>query len=201
MKEILSAKELEIANNIIGKGFIDAAKSLSYFTKCEMQITYTGFIEGKINLLSSLSDKENESYFQLKSVLVGDLQGCCYLWCTESHVAEIMNAFYKGKVMDELMYFNKSNNLMLEIDNIVTAAVTSHFANSFNSKIYAGVPELKRLSKEDIFMEIEKEKIKNKFFLNFDTLFHSDFINVKAEFGWFIDESFIQITRNLVNKE
>ena len=187
---LLSDEQINSAQKVIELSLNASAKSLSYFTKTAVDVV----IENKLKVINlsnieNLVEKEVSSYL-ISTELIGDLQGISYLHFTQNDVDKLMDSIYANKEFDEDKYVKKSEGLVKEIANIITAAAMSQFANHFRYTTYGDVPRLeiiKNESKSYVANYIERHNC----FLDFRATLVSSEMNLNLDFVWFVDDSFV----------
>jgi chemotaxis protein CheY-P-specific phosphatase CheC len=98
--------------------------------------------------------KENdESLFVFVTQMIGDFNGKSYLIFNHHEVAAIGKIFKKDNQDDHL-----SEAFLMEIDNIVSAAVISELSNLLKVEIYGDVPVMKRFSGVNLYDFIAADK-------------------------------------------
>lgn len=195
---ILNGELKEVAYKVIRQGLDDAAKSLEFFTKTETNLELDE--DFKFNGLSALdlAVADTDQVYVLTTTLEGEMNGVAYLLVTKNEVEALMKAYYPGKEFDEAKYEKKSNNLLLEMDNIITASVVTQLANHFKYKTYGGVPQLQIISKAALEELISSKKGEHDFVIDFKAKFVAQGVDVKADFIWFVDETFVEGVKNII---
>jgi chemotaxis protein CheY-P-specific phosphatase CheC len=197
MESIFTDKELKIASEVVKEGLTNAAEALSFFTKTETNLEMDeGFSVKREFNADELTHKDG-TVFLLTTKLVGDMSGVSFLIFSEGEVAEFMNAIYKGKTIKPERYDKKAKNLTLEMDNIITAAVMSKFANAFGYKTYGDVPQLEIVDFVEAVKLIEEGSKRNDYFIEFNAKVVSETSNVKADFVWSVGDEFINGVKKL----
>jgi len=158
----LNKKEIAIAKKIIAAGLFKAAESLSFFMN--ETITLKDFENEQILSDSPWeSSKKEESNIQfLTTKVIGDLKGVCCLIFSEKEADQLRSAALPPEILESPeMMKEMSDDIMLEVDNIISASVITQFSNLLNVKIHGSVPGLKKVNyiemKEFIANEINNE--------------------------------------------
>jgi len=189
---LLNTEEKRTAQKIIRQGLDEAAKSLEFFTMSETRQEFDEqFAIVDSNRVEVLPYKDKVIYL-LTTQLEGELKGVAYLLFTEEEVNGLMNIRYSKHTFDEIKYRRKRDGLILEIDNIITASVVSQFANHFNYHTYGGIPKLDVVAYDELLLVLENGRSNNEFALEFKAKLLSEGVNIKANFVWFVDASFIR---------
>ncbi len=187
----LNKKEIAIAKKIIAAGLFKAAESLSFFMN--ETITLKDFENEQILSDSPWeSSKKEESNIQfLTTKVIGDLKGVCCLIFSEKEADQLRSAALPPEILESPeMMKEMSDDIMLEVDNIISASVITQFSNLLNVKIHGSVPGLKKVNyiemKEFIANEINNEL----YLVSFKTSFESSNIVFNPEFVWLFDAAF-----------
>ena len=192
----LSEKEQTVAREIIEKGIVEAAKALSYFIKSEVEIQ----VEDTYNVrekLDSMFEAEKEKLYLLCTRLKGEMKGVSILIFTKEQVEKIVIGFFGEKVLEKPERLEKkTNSLMLEIDNIISAAVVGKFSDIFEFHTYGDVPHLEIVEAENARKRIKAVLNENEYIVDIKTNLISDGKAIKADFIWALDEVFLEGVRN-----
>lgn len=189
---VLDQELKDKAYDIIRKGLNEAAKSLEFFTKTETSLELDEDFNFKGLSELDLDIDETENVYVLTTSLEGEMKGIAYLLLTHNEVVALMDACYPGKDFDEAKYEKKSKNLLLEMDNIITASVVSQMANHFKYRTYGGVPNLDTVSKSSLEDMISSSKKEHEFVIDFKAKLNAKGVDVGADFIWFVDDTFVE---------
>lgn len=187
----LNVDELLVAKEIIDKGLEKAAESLSFFMKEPIQRGELGYYENWGQHSWKLELKENPNIHLLTTEIIGELKGTCCLIFTEKEADQLrQTALPKDILENPKMMDQMSDAIMLEVDNIISASVITQFSNILRTKIFGGVPNLKKMNFEQLNNFIESLPI-GTYAVNFKTNFMTSKGNFSPEFIWLFDSSFI----------
>lgn len=201
MENIFTEKELLKAREIVTAGLVKAARSLGVLINSETTFEFGEEFSISESFSPSMLTKVESTIYLLSTNLMGELKGVSFLLFSEEEVKEIMKSCYPNKQFDDEKYKRKSESLILEVDNIITAGVVSEFANAFNSRTFGGVPKLDVLNLNQAIHFISKETSANNFILKFKTMLISETMNIKADFLWSLDSTFIDAIKESVQSE
>lgn len=196
----LCKMELELLKEIIGIGLSKAADSFSFFTKGKVTIKLN---EIKLNFDSyfPLSRKYPTSKnYLLKTMIKGELNGEAYLLFSDEDTELILIKNLPNSInllSEEKKEIEK--NILLEIDNIITASVVTQFANILQSKIYGDVPAINFLEGFEInqFLSANYNRSYNALF--FSARFVSESTELSPEFIWLMDNNFFTALKNIIS--
>jgi len=192
--------ELDVAKEIISIGLAKSADSLSFFTKTKTIIKVEDFTMSNEPKPVNLSVKE-DPVCVLTTHILGELKGVCYLIFSQNEVRSIMEKSLPESILnDPEKYKMMSEGMMLEIDNIVSAAVVTQFSNHFDYKTHGGVPSIKFMTVNQMKDMLSENVDECNYVLNFKTLLISDGVGVNADFIWSMDYSFIEGVKKYIKK-
>lgn len=192
----LNEKELNFAREIVKSGLVKAAESLSFFMNEPIQLKETDG-EGSLNEPPLELGKKNMSNIQfLITKVIGELKGVCCLIFSEEEANHLRSVALPPEILNSPeMMAEMSDGIMLEVDNIISASVITQFSNLLKVKIYGGVPELRKLTYEEMENYIQNEIAQELYLVSFKTSFHSSKIDFNPEFVWLFDNAFIESIR------
>lgn len=192
----LSIQERYILQHLIANGYQQAAQAFSsvvnqkvYFETLDVE-----FIETDAYRLLNHADGE---LIVVVTDIMGEVGGSSYLLLSEQEQLELQRACFPNdsksaqcQVMGE--------ELIKEIDNIISAAVITEFSNVLDLHIYGGVPQLSTVSSGSVNEKIKQDfETKDNYYLIADTRFR--FVNntqLQPQFFWRLTPDFIQRVRN-----
>ena len=202
MASELNQVELDITKEIINIGIAKAADSFSFFIKGKVMIR---LLEIKVNFENSfpLSRKYLTSKnYLLKTTIKGELKGEAYLLLNEQEAEKIVDANLPDSIKNNpVEKANMTEAFLLEIDNIITAAVITQFSNIFQRKIYGDVPSLNILEGDEInqFLSVNRNKDLNVIYFN--ARFITENTEINPEFIWLMDDTFFEEVKNVLSNE
>jgi chemotaxis protein CheY-P-specific phosphatase CheC len=190
--EHLNNTELYAAKSIINQGLSKAAQSLSFFMKEEIRFKELSFSINKIKKEIDFTSKFGENIHLLITNVIGELKGVCCLIFSEEEADKLRHtALPKEIIENPVLMAEMSDAIMLEVDNIISASVITQFSNLLNHKIYGGVPELKKLSFQQLSEYVSSNFMQELYIINFKTQFTSSELNFNPEFVWLFDNTFL----------
>jgi chemotaxis protein CheY-P-specific phosphatase CheC len=192
----LSPTELKTANQIINAGLIKAADSLSFFMKEKIEfIAHDERITSGHKVLNFSPEKKG-GLNVLTTQILGEMKGSCYLIFSEEE-SDILCKLSLGPDLTEQTDARQEmkNAFLLEIDNIISAAVITQFANILRKNIYGSVPSLRKLQYAEYKAFLGQEVSNDLYVIHFETRFISGRMNFCPEFLWLFDSGFVENVR------
>jgi len=189
--ESFNNTELYSANTVINKGLQSAAQSLSFFIKDSVIAKPIEISNLNIEEKKELNLKCNDKVYLLTTEIIGELQGvCCLIFCEEE-----AHYLQKTALPDEITSNSEAfeamrNPILLEIDNIITAAVVTQFSNLLHRKMHGSVPTLQIVNQAKLDEFIEEQISNGSYIINFKTNFVSSNNSFSPIFVWFMDALF-----------
>jgi chemotaxis protein CheY-P-specific phosphatase CheC len=120
------------------------------------------------------------------------MKGICCLIFSEEEADHLRKAALPQEILDSPeMMEEMSDGIMLEVDNIISASVITQFSNLLKVKIHGGVPDLKKVSFEEMEDYISSEVNNELYLISFKTSFESSKAQFNPEFVWLFDNTFI----------
>lgn len=199
----LNSLENDIAKEIINIGISKAADSLTFFInqKVLVRIENVGIKPTKDE--SIFVHKGESKYYVLTTEIKGEMKGISFLIFSEEEIQQLYRSALPASIVEDPENLAMHGEaVLLEIDNIISAAVITQFANFFKYKIYGDVPGLKVLEGEKAVNEfISSFNTLSDYYLYFSSKFINDEINVTPTFIWFLGENYIDGVRKIANDE
>lgn len=192
MSNQLKNPEYETAESIINEAFNNSAKALQRFIgkKVETQTEIWN-----VNNLKNPTVSANDN-FVLISDIKGDLKGKCYLVFTHEEANKLFKNCLSNKYVDnETM----QNAILLELDNILTAAVVTVFSDKLKINIYAYVPHLIKMSNAVLDQNLASDAKLSKLVMNFRTTFKIEEITLSPTFFWAVESKFLEHVSTSLN--
>ncbi len=187
MLQKMSLRQQLFFKECIQSAFANSALAFAKFT----------YKEVKIDSITIVSDNENNQtallsdiIYILVSELKGDLRGKCYLNFTDKDAEALFELALPAAYIEDTVM---QKAILLELDNILTAAVVSMLSNTLKINTYAYVPELIMGNKSVLDNLLNQDYNEQKLVLQFKTVFSIANHNLETEFIWVLDESFLDI--------
>jgi chemotaxis protein CheY-P-specific phosphatase CheC len=150
-------KENEVLEALMKKALDNSAQAFSVMIKKKIDHHFhIQRFSANEELEDILSVYHDGQYTVLETKVLGDLKGVCYLMMektTSSQIAELtIPEFLKGKA-DASM----ADAMLLELDNVLSAATITVFSNQTKKATYGGVPGMKTMDLKSLDALLHKE--------------------------------------------
>lgn len=196
--EVFNKIELQTAKAIINQGLTSAAKTLSFFMKEPIEVEQIGGNSLGIAKKAPLKLKCTQNAHLLTTYIVGDLEGFCCLIFTEEEAKQLQEAALPPEVLaDPVMFEQMKDAILLEIDNIIAAAVITQFANLLDRKMHGAVPKLNIIDPVEFDDFIDEHLDAQSHVINFKTNFIAPEKSFSPTFLWFMNQPFIDAIKKL----
>lgn len=187
--ESITVNEKILMSEIINHGYRHAANSFSAMTGQKVTI------EGCEVELCSNHDYLKDNFDHLKDLtvlqtdVIGQIQGASYLIFNEEEkitVSHMTSAAFgpNSKLEDEV--------ILMEIDNIISAAVITELSNSLKLSIYGDVPRIYRLDDIHDFHKYINEGNNNYYLLTRTKFIFENHSSISPIFIWKMDKMLIE---------
>ena len=128
------------------KGFERAADSFSRMIRYPVSSNHTKTVVQSDRENHFSSAKGNLEFCVLTTQLIGQLPGKSYLVLSAEACQSIYNVSFPGRDVNKEL----QEGQLLELDNIISASVISELANALKVELYGDVPQLKRMSADQL---------------------------------------------------
>lgn len=190
--EVFNKAEIQMAERIINQGLSSAAETLSFFMKEPIVVEQIGVNNLGIADKTPLKLQCTGKAHLLTTEVVGDLEGFCCLIFTEKEAEMLQKAALPPEVInDPALFETMKDAILLEVDNIIAAAVITQFANLLDRKMHGAVPELSSIDASSFETFIQNFLNGQSHVINFKTKFLAKEKSFSPMFLWFMNESFI----------
>ena len=178
----MSNKDREdLVMHIMNAGFKRAAASFTKLVGQQVRITNSAVLLIRHGNDSSFITEEEGNIYVLTTSLMGSITGKSYLIFSAGEVIEICKVL-GTKISDQLR-----DGFLLEIDNIISAAVISELGDKLATEVYGDVPHLHYINSsklQDLINgEVMNEETSNILFSNATFHFESG-DHVHPQFIW-----------------
>ncbi len=192
MMKDLTPQEIDVARKIISAGLVKSAESLSFFMNETISLKDFDAEKNLDNPPLELGKKDESNIHLLTTKVIGEMKGICCLIFSEEEANHLRKAALPQEILDSPeMMEEMSDGIMLEVDNIISASVITQFSNLLKVKIHGGVPDLKKVSFEEMEDYISSEVNNELYLISFKTSFESSKAQFNPEFVWLFDNTFI----------
>lgn len=197
----LTIEEQKVASNIVSKGLEKAAESLSFFLKEDVVVDHIDNDACDISYTLSILPRNRTNIHLMTTAIMGEMKGvCCLVFSEEEATLIKKNALPEELHNDEAAMKEMGEAFLLELDNIISAAVITEFANKLTTRIFGDVPGLKIVDEEEMLNYFSQQMEEEMLFLNFKAGFKSNTVDFTPEFIWLFDSSFAEKVKNVEEK-
>jgi chemotaxis protein CheY-P-specific phosphatase CheC len=201
---ILNSIQLDVTKELISMALANAADSFSKMT--HEQVLISGYkmkvIEpGDVETLL-VDSAENTDYFMLNTQIKGQISAQTYLMINHKDTGSILNIFAPGQpapALDQLTELQEAT--LLELDNIITAAMVTQISNILEVFAYGDVPSLQHLPQPEIIDHFREDIKSFDVILLINARFRSDLTNMNPHFICFFKTDFLASVIRLVNEK
>lgn len=199
--EVFNKTELQTAEAIINQGLGSAAETLSFFMKEPIVVEQIGVNDLGIADKTPLKLRFTGKAYLLTTEVVGELEGFCCLVFTEEEAEMLQKAALPPEVInDPALFETMKDAILLEVDNIIAAAVITQFANLLKRKMHGAVPALSSIDPNGFEAFIQKRLDDQSHVINFKTNFSAKDKSFSPMFLWFMNKPFIDDVKKLSAK-
>jgi len=190
--EVFNKTEMQTAETIINQGLSSAAETLSFFMKEPIVVDQIGVSNLGIADKTPLELRCTGKVHLLTTEVVGDLEGLCCLIFSDEEAEMLQKAALPPEVInDPVLFETMKDAILLEVDNIIAAAVITQFANLLKRKMHGDVPELNSIDSKEFESFIKNRLDEQSHVINFKANFLAKEKSFSPMFLWFMDNSFI----------
>ncbi|MBC7920400.1 MAG: hypothetical protein H7Z75_04850 [Ferruginibacter sp.] len=194
MTDFLTFEESEATRQLINLGYVHAAQSFSAVARQPIAIETTHLsISRAVGFLDEHAFQPDRLRV-LTTRLIGELPGKSLLVFSESDCQEVYRLCLANHFSSE-----KSGELeeaiLLEIDNILAAAVIAQFANALGVKMYGGVPQLHQTDRAGLvasLMDGNSGSAANYYLFSNARFTLKDNSLLQPQFIWILPEDFLK---------
>lgn len=198
-----SKTELDLTKELINNGLEKAAQSMAFFTKDEVAINSTDVQLKPIAFMERVLSKSDQRELTiLTTEIMGEVGGVCYLIFTEDEVNKILHASLPESVLgnpEKLKVMGEA--ILLEMDNIIVAAVVTELANTLNYKIFGNVPTLSKTLSNGFMQIFSSARKTTNYFLYFKSEFKTKELDINPDFIWLLDDKYLDGLKSAMAKD
>lgn len=189
--------ELKAANDIVNTGLLKAAESLSFFMKEKIALDKMDYSFNRSPEPSDFTSKHGDNVHLLITEIIGELKGVCCLIFNEEEADKLRQTALPPEITSNPAIMSEmQDGILLEVDNIISASVITQFSNILKHKVYGGVPQIKKLSRDMVNQYIREKLEDDMFIISFNTHFISQGLDFSPQFIWLFNESFAKSIQN-----
>lgn len=194
----LTTDEQHKAEHIINSGLQQAAEALSFFMKQPVTVDQLHLRDLQFDERVPLPTQDHN--YLLVTELVGDIGGFCCLIFSKEEVALLQQASLPPEILaNEAIAREMGEAMLLEVDNIIAAAVITQLSNLLQCQLHGAVPELQILSAKDLEGFVEQRLNEQIHVLNFKANFKTADSAFSPAFLWFVQEPILSAIKDFSN--
>ncbi len=200
MLDNLKDNEMQVATKLIFDGLSMAKSSMEMILQSPVALKKIDFGENSQEPLPTYTTLGDQEAHVIKTQLMGDLKGSCYLIFSQEDVNKITKACLPENIINDDSPESKMMKMgfLTEIDNMVAAAVITEFSNFLSLEIYGDVPSLHIMKANEIDKYIDSESTNYDSRLHFKAIFHGSELEISPDFIWVINEKFLEMIKEKV---
>lgn len=208
MSEILSEYELDVTRELLNIAFANSADSFSAIAKQTVLFEPIMFEIDQDAENFKIASTGKDDWIVLETSIMGSMTGKSYL-LFDSEQAEYIHEVGLPKQIKGEQRKMLEDAILLEIDNMLAAAVITEFSNLMNLPMYGGVPSMQKIQEADVnklvktdldnFSKNESEKyyvVKTNL-----TYILSEKSTIKPQFVWIFSEVFLNAIKDMVSNK
>ena len=197
--------ELEVTKELLNIALANSADA--YSKMANERILFKGY---EMSLLKSdelstlLHGFDDEQLYVLTTEIKGKMEGICYLVFNKEDAMQAFRTFAPGQENiaenGELGEFQQA--ILMELDNILSAAMVTQLSNILELFVYGDVPNYKLLNQKDFLKIIQKDhELYYKVAMNIKTRLESNKTKISPYFIWLFKEDFVDAVKSIVDKK
>jgi chemotaxis protein CheY-P-specific phosphatase CheC len=200
MRETLTDYEFGVARQLLHIALANAAAAFSKMAAAQVAVKdFKVFIPRNDGFTELLQDESGAFSFMLTTEMKGDLSAKSYLVFNQSAINALNKIFLQAATHTpegELSPLQQS--ALLELDNILSAAVITQIADLLKVFVYGDVPYLYGLSKKDMAVFFHQDAAVYNPALCMQAKFHLSHMPVASSFLWLFRTDFLLSVKELV---
>lgn len=192
---VLTEDEQNTAETIINRGLQEAAEALSFFMKQPVQAAPVKWSD--LQLSEQMPKAQEDNNHLLTTELVGEIQGLCCLIFSLDEARLLQQAALPPEAANDPVM---AEAILLEVDNIIAAAVITQLANLLERRLHGAVPQLQLLSANELDAFVQQRLTEQAHVFNFKANFKTADGAFAPAFLWFVEEPMLSAIRQLTNR-
>jgi len=170
--------------SLMSKAFALAANRLSAMTGVPFSLESTAVFEQPDHLDQWLFEQK-EHFYTLRTDVKGEMEASSFLCLPIAQGGLLAEKVMGGKNDKEVI-----EGFLMELDNVLAAAVVTVLADAFGLRFFGHVPQMYQLNREELDAQIKALKIDLPVRLAVSTVLASGQMAVSAVFTWFFSDVF-----------
>ncbi|MFY0686639.1 MAG: hypothetical protein JXQ90_05720 [Cyclobacteriaceae bacterium] len=192
MFKIVKEDELGPAADLIQDGLKDASAAMGAILQTPIDIKKINYDVESAQDILKFSSKTEDPLHLLRTELMGDLQGVCYLILSQDEVDKIITSCLAPEMVKDM-----KDGFLTELDNMVAAAVITQFSDQTGLTLFGHVPSLIMKKSDEANKHIEEESKEFSSVLHFKAVFHGSELDISPDFIWMVQEEFVDKIKTL----
>lgn len=206
--DILNEYELDVTRELLNIAFANSADSFSAIAKQTVLFEPITFEIDQNREGFSIAPTNVDDYVVLETSIMGEMTGKSYLIFDKEQAEYIHEVGLPKQIQGEQRKMLE-DAILLEIDNMLAAAVITEFSNLMNLQMYGGVPAMQKLNLESTNQLIKQDLAglgdaeNEKFYVVKTNLTYilSEKSSIKPQFVWIFSQVFIDAIKEMVNSK
>ncbi len=189
-------QDINKLEKLINLGYENSKKSLSSIVGEVAQIEMAPLEAWNVQDERIFQKSSAEQVAILTTDIIGDMKGKSYLLLGDEEVQTLST---HCKVPE-----NMTDAFLLEIDNMLAAAVITVFSNYCDAKMYGGVPAISRVDGKELSSFISKDLHTIESFEGVCLVAETSFVfegnlKITPQFLWFLPKDFVELAQKKVD--
>ena len=197
MSTKLGNEEYKITSLIISNAIAHAAQSLSKLLKDEVKLFKLDLIDQLAYQVTLPDINEGKECYLLKTTIFGDIRAISNLIVNDIDAERIWQITQPENIP---MQQEMQEAILMEMDNILTAAVVSEIANILQVSVFGGVPGLQKIPSSEAMSVIlpDEEGYDYQFILK--TSFICKTTEINPSFVWFFQRELLDNVKQIIKR-
>ena len=172
---------------VMHHGLHRAAESFSKIIGNRVSVEMSSHLTKDDKHFSSTKSHHVEMLYVLTTQLIGSIHGKSFFILTNNEYKEVVKSM-GDKYGDAI-----KEGFLLEIDNIISAAVISDLSNQLAIEVYGDVPKLSKIKSNELSDFIRSEIVGFSGSVIESKLFFADNASATPKFTWILDNKIIEL--------
>ena len=188
----LTERELDLAREIVSIGLAKAADALSFFTGDKVMISHFDLQIRQLSETTRFNPKLGNNVHVALTKLIGEIPGACALLFSQQEADNLLQLALPPSVYnDPQKRAIMGEAILLEIDNITTAAVITQYSNFLGFNMFGGVPQLIKMKDSEVDSYLLAQAGDQNYLLCFTTCLTTNKQAINPAFMWLLDQRFL----------
>jgi chemotaxis protein CheY-P-specific phosphatase CheC len=195
--------ELEVTKELLNISLANAADAFSKMAN--ERVLFSSFdleVLRKDEIKSLLSDVADNGLYVLTTEVKGKLEGISYLIFDKKDAEGIFPIFApnQANISEEGTLSEFQQAILMEVDNILAAAMVTQLSNFLDLFVYGDVPNYKLLNKSELTDLLANDHdIYYEVALNLKAKLETSKSDISPTFIWFFKNDFVDAVKNIVD--